>query len=201
MGSNFSADLDALKKRVKDMEEVTRSIRICESQLMQIKDNLNNGSFAQIKNVIEGLAASVEKTAVSSTQLSDTLSQIIACLEKTEQNIMGQSVASGGTDSKNGGDGFYDKIQEMIDRILEMLKGKVPDNCEFGGDPINFTTGNFVYDRTYLMSKGLFPLKFQLNYNSLHTNAEVKKSVVGKAWTFQYGVHVVQIPDGMMVIC
>ena len=200
MGSNFSADLDALKKRVKDMEEVTRSIRICESQLMQIKDNLNNGSFAQIKNVIEGLAASVEKTAVSSTQLSDTLSQIIACLEKTEQNIMGQSVASGGTDSKNGGDGFYDKIQEMIDRILEMLKGKVPDNCEFGGDPINFTTGNFVYDRTYLMSKGLFPLKFQLNYNSLHTNAEVKKSVVGKAWTFQYGVHVVQIPDGMKVI-
>ena len=74
-----------------------------------------------------------------------------------------------------GGKSFLDWLGFNIKGLLGLNL-----NCnQFGGDPVNLATGNFVYEKEYLKTKGLFPLSFRIFYNA----QENSKKTLGYGWT------------------
>jgi len=67
--------------------------------------------------------------------------------------------------------------------IIAVMLG-VNYNCYYGGDPVNMSTGNFVYQREYLSSKGYFPFSFLMTYNS----REEREGALGSGWTHAFEV-------------
>ncbi len=77
------------------------------------------------------------------------------------------------------------QMNEILKELIRMLKGLNQNSCEYGGDPINLATGNFIYHREYLRQKGLYPLAFVMFYNSM----EPQSSVLGKGWVHNYQIY------------
>ena len=73
--------------------------------------------------------------------------------------------------------------QHLIQRGDRRLLGRFM-GAAFGGDPVNMSTGNFIFARTDLEVKGLTPLIFQRFYNTF--NEEV--TPLGKGWHHPYGM-------------
>ncbi len=82
-------------------------------------------------------------------------------------------------------------ILDLLQNILDALKGWNKECCTYGGDPINMSTGNFVYQREYLHLKGLYPICFKMFYNSL----EKKSDVLGTGWVHNYQIHIENIQN------
>ena len=53
-----------------------------------------------------------------------------------------------------------------------------------GGDPIDFNTGNFIFQKTDLQIWGQMPLFFEYTYQSLSSDA----GVMGEGWTHNYEI-------------
>jgi len=64
-----------------------------------------------------------------------------------------------------------------------MLKGLNMGCNIYGGDPVNMATGNFVYEKEYLKTKGLFPLSFKMFYNA----QEKRTGALGPGWVHNFG--------------
>jgi len=61
----------------------------------------------------------------------------------------------------------------------------IPAPCAMGGDPINLSTGNFVYYKKDIEIPGNFPLVFKRFYNAIGNSS----SVLSSGWTHNYNVH------------
>jgi RHS repeat-associated protein len=73
-----------------------------------------------------------------------------------------------------GGKPFLDWLGVNIKGLLGLNL-----NCnQYGGDPVNMATGNFVYEKEYLKIKGLFPLSFRIFYNA----QEKRMNALGYGW-------------------
>ncbi|MCL2426587.1 MAG: DUF6531 domain-containing protein [Oscillospiraceae bacterium] len=60
----------------------------------------------------------------------------------------------------------------------------VNDFCLYGFDPVNMSTGNFIYSKEDISVPGRFPLEFKRFYNSLGGT----ESVLGANWTHNYNI-------------
>ena len=76
---------------------------------------------------------------------------------------------------------------ESLGGLLAGLKGLNLNCNQYGGDPVNLATGNFIYEKEYLKIKGLFPLSFRIFYNA----QEKRKNALGYGWAhgFEAGAH------------
>lgn len=84
----------------------------------------------------------------------------------------------------NGGNMNLQKMNEALAASLEKIRenqlsknkviedsmlGTDPDAAEMSADPVNLSTGNFVYDHQDLIVGGEIPLVFHRYYNSKDT--------------------------------
>ncbi len=79
-------------------------------------------------------------------------------------------------------------ITKLLKELMKMLKGFKQECCDYGGDPVNLATGNFVYHREYLQQKGLYPMEFAMVYNSM----ERQDSVLGNGWIHNYQIRLIK---------
>jgi len=75
------------------------------------------------------------------------------------------------------------KDHNAINVLLATLLG-VNYRYQFAGDPVNMSTGNFIYQRSYLETATQTPLFFLLTYNAL----EYREGSLGKGWTHSFEV-------------
>lgn len=76
----------------------------------------------------------------------------------------------------------------FMKRYMKVMNWAIGENqyCHiFGADPVNFNTGNYVYDREDLYIKGKMPLVFKRFYNSLSGRTD---SVLGERWKHNYEI-------------
>lgn len=82
---------------------------------------------------------------------------------------------------------------EIRQYILKELMSNNESNL-FGGDPVNLSTGNFIHHRSFLHMGGLFPVSFELYYNSLAAG----DACVGRGWTHNLALRLERHDAGMM---
>ena len=70
-----------------------------------------------------------------------------------------------------GAKGLKDyEYEKKAGNLILTVNGEKITLCAYGGDPINMSTGNYVYAGEFLSQKGLFPIAFNITYNSIDRN-------------------------------
>jgi len=70
-----------------------------------------------------------------------------------------------------GAKGLKDyEYEKKAGNLILTVNGEKVTLCAYGGDPINMSTGNYVYVGEFLSQKGLFPIAFNITYNSIDRN-------------------------------
>ena len=62
--------------------------------------------------------------------------------------------------------------------LFESILLGMPEYVAYGADPVNMSTGNFVYRYTDLTTRGKSPLAFERTYNAMSR----KKGILGRGW-------------------
>lgn len=76
---------------------------------------------------------------------------------------------------------------DAIDYSLKLLESRtvlkgMQSLCEYSEDPVNLSTGNFVYQKTDLTILGAHPLSFCRFYNAM----DKRKGVFGRGWRHNF---------------
>ena len=92
-----------------------------------------------------------------------------------------------------------ERVQASTDiarqRIIEKLILGETTLCALMGDPVNMSTGNYIYKRVDLTIGGRHPLSFQRFYNSMCTDF----SYLGKGWSHSYEIYITHDDKGASV--
>jgi len=91
---------------------------------------------------------------------------------------------------------FADKSdEELLAYMRELELAGESIFCRYGGDPINMSTGNFIYTKEDISVPGRYPLEFKRFYNSVGgTNG-----TVGIGWTHNYNIRMYTNEESMIV--
>jgi len=69
------------------------------------------------------------------------------------------------------------------------MKGAERSSTTFSDDPVNLSTGNFIYDRTDLQIEGSTPFIFRRFYNAINDHS----GSLGDDWSHNYEVKLVDV--------
>ena len=93
----------------------------------------------------------------------------------------------------------WNKVTEnaatAVEKLMANIKGAETICHAFSKDPVNLSTGNFIYDRTDLEVGGREPFVFRRFYNAING----REGVLGRDWNHNYEVHL-EFTDGEAVL-
>lgn len=132
--------------------------------------------------VCDSLAAQITREIVECVQEVGNVAQEIKELlggELLSQNLNEYAQTLAGCQSRwtNNAIDYALKLQEST----TVLKG-MQSLCEYSEDPVNLSTGNFVYQKTDLIIPGAQPLAFSRFYNAM----DKRKGVLGRGWRHNF---------------
>lgn len=182
MEGNFEIYPAGVKGAAEQQKNISKELTGYVKRLESIRSNLSTRSYGDIRNVLREIENNENIIIKNVDTLEETLSNIIREYENTESRIAGTSAGKGNKVKDEGK--LRDKIDQFLKDLIRALKGKENENCSYGGDPINLSTGNFIYNREYLKMKGAYPLSFKMTYNSM----EADRGTLGKGWVHNYEV-------------
>ena len=85
--------------------------------------------------------------------------------------------------------------EKAVEKLMANIKGAETICHAFSKDPVNLSTGNFIYDRTDLEVGGRESFAFRRFYNAINAH----RGVLGKDWNHNYEVHL-EFTDGEAVL-
>ena len=88
-----------------------------------------------------------------------------------------------------------ENAEKAVEKLMANIKGAETICHAFSKDPVNLSTGNFIYDRTDLEVGGREPFVFRRFYNAING----REGVLGKDWNHNYEVHL-EFTDGEAVL-
>lgn len=95
--------------------------------------------------------------------------------------------------------GIDKNVLKGLRRFLRWMLGFDPLYNEYGGDPINLNTGNFIYQKEDLKINGILHMCFQIFYNSLDQD---KGGCIGEGWHHNYEIYIREKDGGKQIhIC
>ena len=86
-------------------------------------------------------------------------------------------------------------LQKGISKLEEVNKGADVTSTAFSPDPVNLSTGNFIYDKTDLEIKGKHPFYFRRFYNALNE----RTGVLGKDFNHNYEINLTKNHKGIIL--
>ncbi|WP_270188603.1 DUF6531 domain-containing protein, partial [Mediterraneibacter gnavus] len=84
-----------------------------------------------------------------------------------------------------------ENAEKAVEKLMANIKGAETICHVFSKDPVNLSTGNFIYDRTDLEVGGREAFVFRRFYNAIND----RSGVLGKDWNHNYEVHL-EFTDG-----
>ena len=88
-----------------------------------------------------------------------------------------------------------ENTEKAVEKLMANIKGAETICYAFSKDPVNLSTGNFIYDRTDLEVGGREPFAFRRFYNAING----REGVLGRDWNHNYEVHL-EFTDGEAVL-
>ena len=88
-----------------------------------------------------------------------------------------------------------ENTEKAVEKLMANIKGAETICYAFSKDPVNLSTGNFIYDRTDLEVDGREAFVFRRFYNAIND----RSGVLGKDWNHNYEVHL-EFTDGEAVL-
>ena len=173
--SKYIDNLDAYHKKIIDKNNTT-SQRIEEI-------------FTNVKNIDTRYQGGLQQNVNFSESVINFINDLANTIDPNGGNMDMQKMNAALAES-------LEKIQEAkLSRekaIEDSLLGTDPDAVETSIDPVNLSTGNFIYDFEDLAIDGEIPLSFHRYYNS----KDSRISVLGKSFRHNYEIYLNVNDDG-----
>lgn len=173
--SKYIDNLDAYHKKIIDKNNTT-SQRIEEI-------------FTNVKNIDTRYQGGLQQNVNFSESVINFINDLANTIDPNGGNMDMQKMNAALAAS-------LEKIQEAkLSRekaIEDSLLGTDPDAVETSIDPVNLSTGNFIYDFEDLAIDGEIPLSFHRYYNSKNSRI----SVLGKSFRHNYEIYLNVNDDG-----
>lgn len=173
--SKYIDNLDAYHKKIIDKNNTT-SQRIEEI-------------FTNVKNIDTRYQSGLQQNVNFSESVINFINDLANTIDPNGGNMDMQKMNAALAAS-------LEKIQEAkLSRekaIEDSLLGTDPDAVETSIDPVNLSTGNFIYDFEDLAIDGEIPLSFHRYYNS----KDSRISVLGKSFRHNYEIYLNVNDDG-----
>lgn len=173
--SKYIDNLDAYHKKIIDKNNTT-SQRIEEI-------------FTNVKNIDTRYQGGLQQNVIFSESVINFINDLANTIDPNGGNMDMQKMNAALAAS-------LEKIQEAkLSRekaIEDSLLGTDPDAVETSIDPVNLSTGNFIYDFEDLAIDGEIPLSFHRYYNS----KDSRISVLGKSFRHNYEIYLNVNDDG-----
>ena len=182
MGTNFDVNTPNLKQSVTQYQDIAKALADYVTRLEAVRRNPSNHSYSDIRGALVALEQDSKDSVNQLKNMGSALSSIIQLYESAEKRLLGVDINTGKKDPKD----ILKMLDKLLESLIKMLKGMGNDCCKYGGDPINFATGNFIYHREYLRLKGLYPIEFKMSYNSM----EKQDGALGKGWVHNYEIYI-----------
>lgn len=173
--SKYIDNLDAYHKKIIDknnttsqrIEEIFTNVKNIDTRYQGgLQQNVN---FSEsVINFINDLANTIDPNG-GNTDMQKMNAALVASLEKIQEAKLSREKA-----------------------IEDSLLGTDPDAVETSIDPVNLSTGNFIYDFEDLAIDGEIPLSFHRYYNS----KDSRISVLGKSFRHNYEIYLNVNDDG-----
>lgn len=177
--SKYIDNLDAYHKKIIDKNNTT-SQRIEEI-------------FTNVKNIDTRYQGGLQQNVNFSESVINFINDLANTIDPNGGNMDMQKMNAALAAS-------LEKIQEAkLSRekaIEDSLLGTDPDAVETSIDPVNLSTGNFIYDFEDLAIDGEIPLSFHRYYNS----KDSRISVLGKSFRHNYEIYLNVNDDGEVYI-
>ena len=150
------------------------------------------------KSMNKKISKIMEEVPQYDKKCGDVAGKLVIVTKSLEKRITSLEELVAGGSVNSDGDTFYKALQqlkedwkedeealkEILKEIKNALKGVENEACRYSKDPVNLSTGNFVYDREDLRIGGAVPLSFHRYYNSL----DERSGVLGKKWKHNYEI-------------
>jgi RHS repeat-associated protein len=151
--------------------------------LEDVMESINISLATPVSDYVPGSFAKSPEGKMLSKNLGESLLNILNSGDlgaiKAALNIMG---------------GFMAALSGPLRHIYQMLKGKAK-LCAFGGDPVNMSTGNFIYSHVDIKIGGRYPLVFRRFYNSI----DDYNDPLGKNWSHSFDIRALRQSDGVSI--
>ena len=200
-------DQDALQQRmqrVADLQAQAAEIRRVAGNFGQAAGELGRG-IAESNRLFESMHREAQEIdrmhAGRARAAGQDMEAYIRRMEGLRDSIGGPvSAANGGeTQGRMPWDLGPDGERSLMGLLLAWLAG-MPPTCAMAGDPVNMSTGNFVYSKEDISIPGRHPLAFTRTYNSIGGAT----SALGGGWTHSLNIALhdahpyiyVTFPDG-----
>ena len=87
-------------------------------------------------------------------------------------------------------------LDKRISKALAALKGGDHEYMQQSADPVNLSTGNFLYKKTDLVIRGIPELSFTRHYNSV----DERGGIFGRGWSHSHEMHLIQEEESLTVV-
>lgn len=178
MDSSIESEANALKNRIADIdiEGFQRKIEDCETRTTKLIPTAD----AQYREQIEELMCTI-------SNIKEAAAEVREFLKNTPLTMSNSDFAVAYEAMNEKCNRYLEDADAQMDKILGNIKGAEKISAVFSKDPVNLSTGNFIYDHTDLEVKGVVPFRFSRFYNAINH----RKGVLGRDWNHNYEVRIV----------
>lgn len=166
-----------LEKKIVELGKARSQIDAC----MSTSGRGSARRISQLENRVRKLSRDIQ-------MLSGKLKTISGIYQNYENRISGASAVQdtkapyGKSTSGNGEEDsstIFDRIKDWLSKIK---KAGIDANARYSADPVNLSTGNYVYENNFFQYDTPIPVNLRLFYNV--QNREI--GMAGKGWTTSY---------------
>lgn len=184
--SRFDIKYVFARNAAAELNNIANRLNALDSQIRDVKSQLrmnNRAGGTRVRQALQTTLDNLNREKRSLVSLSRSLSDIVTKYIQTENRISGTADANLG----NG-----NKLPYNIKLILEKIKkygpfkGSSNKTTQYSYDPVNLSTGNFIYDIEDLsMGDQRSKFAFKRFYNSQNEY----EGVLGHDWNHNFEVH------------
>ncbi len=187
MDSSIESEANALKNRIADIdiEAFERKIETCEMRATQLIPDAD----AEYREQIDELMCTIKNIREAAAEVREFLKNTPLTMSNSDFATAYEVMHTKCSSSLEGADA-------RMDKILGNIKGAEKISAVFSRDPVNLSTGNFIYDHTDLEIKGVVPFRFSRFYNAVNH----RKGALGRDWNHNYEVRLVMEDKELVLI-
>lgn len=189
--NNYSLNTERLKASAGEAKTIAGRMKAIAEELRTTAAHLDMQGYAAgiLREKVQAAAGSVEDLKNHVESGAEVLNEIVDLYWRTDRMLAN---AADFQKSIELVETVSEEVRELIQRYINEndrvneRKGNGDETDAFDGDPVNMSTGNFVYQKAFLYCKGLLPLGFAIFYNSL----QQEESSLGRGWNHNYELSV-----------
>ena len=171
--SSVHSAISALRSHIKemDLDSVISKLDACRERAANLIPEADQSYAEETAELQENIG-----------KIQDSLNQIGEFLVNTPLTVDYSTFLINLEVAKAKCEELTDDANQAIEKILANIKGAETVSQIFSKDPVNLSTGNFIYDRTDLEIQGRELFSFRRFYNARNT----RSGVMGQDWNHNY---------------